>query len=266
MEKDRISYYESVRRVYDRIKKDGMNNIWDRYEAQGMGGNPDQRCPFCMGGVRCDLCSNGPCRADVAKDKRGVCGITGDGMAMRMMLLRNVLGASTYHYHTEQTVKTLRATARGKTPFRIIEKDKLKIFAGRLGVATSGTAEKTALALCDFVEADFNRKADEPSQIVEALAPDERKKTWKNLDLFPGGIYGEMLCATSSCLTNVDGYYVSLALKAMRLSIAMAYQSQIVNEYCQDIIFGLPRPHKMRVDLGVLDPDYINALPNGHEP
>jgi len=266
MEGERISYYESVRRVYDRIKKDGMNNIWDRYEAQGMGGNPDQRCPFCMGGVRCDLCSNGPCRADVAKDKRGVCGITGDAMAMRMMLLRNIMGASTYHYHTEQTIKTLRATAKGETPFKIIEKDKLKVFAGRLGVATSGTIRKTALALCDFVETDFNRKVDEPSQIVEALAPEERKKTWKNLDLFPGGIYGEMMRASSSCLTNVDGYYVSLALKAMRLSIAMAYQSQIVNEYCQDIIFGVPRPHKMRVDLGVLDPDYVNALPNGHEP
>ncbi len=40
MEKDRISYHESVRRVYDRIKEDGMNNIWDKYAAQGMGGNP----------------------------------------------------------------------------------------------------------------------------------------------------------------------------------------------------------------------------------
>jgi carbon-monoxide dehydrogenase catalytic subunit len=46
----------------------------------------------------------------------------------------------------------------------------------------------------------------------------------------------------------------------------MAYQSQIVNEYCQDVIFGIPRPHKMRVDLGVLDPDFVNVLPNGHEP
>jgi carbon-monoxide dehydrogenase catalytic subunit len=266
MEKERISYHESVLRVYERIKKDGMSNVWDRYEAQGVGGNPDQRCPFCMGGVRCDLCSNGPCRADVAKDKRGVCGITGDGMAMRMMLLRNVLGASTYHYHTEQTIKTLRATAKKGTPFKISEKDKLKTFAARLGISTSGRIERIALALCDFAEADFNRKADEPSQIVEALAPEERKKTWKNLDLFPGGIYGEMMRATSSCLTNVDGYYVSLALKALRLSIAMAYQSQIVNEYCQDIIFGVPRPHRMRVDLGVLDPDYVNALPNGHEP
>jgi carbon-monoxide dehydrogenase catalytic subunit len=75
-----------------------------------------------------------------------------------------------------------------------------------------------------------------------------------------------MMLATSSCLTNVDGYYVSLALKAMRLGVAMAYQSQVVNEYCQDILYGIPRPHKMRVDLGVLDPDYVNVLPNGHEP
>jgi carbon-monoxide dehydrogenase catalytic subunit len=187
-------------------------------------------------------------------------------MAMRMMLLRNVMGASTYHYHTEQTVKTLRATASGETPFRITEEDKLRAFAERLGIPTSGPIRNTAIALCDFAQADFNRKADEPSQIVKALAPDERRRVWKNLDMFPGGIYGEMMRATSSCLTNVDGYYVNLALKAMRMSIATAYQSQIVNEYCQDILFGVPRPHKMRVDLGVLDPEYVNVLPNGHEP
>ncbi len=266
MERDRISQHESVIKVYDRIKQDGMTNIWDRFEAQGLGSDPDKRCPFCMGGVRCDLCSNGPCRADAEKDKRGVCGITADGMAMRMMLLRNILGASTYHYHTEQTLRTLRATAEGRTPFEIAEKGKLKTFAGRLGVATSGGDKRVALRLCDFVETDFNRKADEPSLIVEALATEERKALWRKLDIFPGGIYGEMLRASSSCLTNVDGNYVSLALKAMRLGVAMAYQSQIVNEFCQDILFGIPRPHKMRVDLGVLDPDYVNVLPNGHEP
>jgi carbon-monoxide dehydrogenase catalytic subunit len=262
---DRISYHESVRRMYRKIKKDGMDNIWDRYEAQGMG-DPDRRCPFCQGGTRCDLCSNGPCRSDAAKNKKGVCGITADGMAMRMMLLRNVMGAATYHYHTEQTVKTLRATAKGETPFQIAEPVKLKSLSQRLGLKTTGTAKQIAVRLCDFAEADFNRKADEPSQIVEALAPTERKDLWRKLDLFPGGIYGEMMRATSSCLTNVDGYYVSLALKAMRLGVAMAYQSQIINEYCQDMLFGIPRPHKMRVDLGVLDPAFVNVLPNGHEP
>jgi carbon-monoxide dehydrogenase catalytic subunit len=251
--------------MYERLKKDNMNTIWDRYEAQGIG-DPDKRCPFCQGGVRCDLCSNGPCRSDAAKNKKGVCGITADGMAMRMMLLRNVMGASTYHYHTEQTIKTLRATARGQTPFHITEPEKLNTFAHRLGMKTTGSDKDVALRLCDFAEADFNRKADEPSLIVEALAPKERQNVWKKLDIFPGGFHGEIMRTTSSCLTNVDGYYVSLALKAMRLGVAMAYQSQIINEYCQDMLFGIPRPHPMRVDLGVLDPDYVNILPNGHEP
>jgi carbon-monoxide dehydrogenase catalytic subunit len=252
--------------MYERIKRDNMDNIWDRYQAQGMGGDPDRRCPFCQAGIRCDLCSNGPCRADALRNKRGVCGITADGMAMRMMLLRNVMGASTYHYHTDQTIKTLRATAMGRTPFKISEYEKLRDFAARLGISTAGSENEIAIRLCDFVEADFNRKYYEPSQIVEALAPQERKDAWKQLGIFPGGIYGEMMLATSSCLTNVDGYYVSLALKAMRLAIAMAYQSQVVNEYCQDILFGIPEPHAMRVDLGVLDSDYVNVLPNGHEP
>lgn len=266
MEEQRISQHESVRKLYRKIKEDGMTNIWDRFEAQGMGGDPDKRCPFCMQGARCDLCSNGPCRADASQDKRGVCGITADGMAMRKMLLRNVMGASTYHYHTDQTVKTLRATASGKTPFEITEPDRLAEFARSLGMKASGSPEKTASALCDFLETDFNRKYYEPSRIVDALAPAERKERWNSLGIFPGGVYGEMLLATSSCLTNVDGYYASLALKAMRMGIAMAYQSQIVTEFLQDVLYGIPRPHPMRVDLGVLDPDYVNVLPNGHEP
>jgi carbon-monoxide dehydrogenase catalytic subunit len=266
MEGKRISYHESVLRLYDRIKSDNMTNVWDRYEAQGLGKDPDKRCPFCMGGVRCDLCSNGPCRADAEKDKRGVCGITADGMATRMTVLRNIMGAATYHYHTEQTIKTLRATANRQTPFKIREPEKLRTFSERLGLNVAGPDNEIAVRLCDFAETDFNRKADEPSHIVERLATQERRELWNKRNIFPGGIYGEMMRATSSCLTNVDGYYVSLALKAMRLAVAMAYQSQIVNEYCQDILFGIPRPHPMRVDLGVLDPDYVNVLPNGHEP
>jgi carbon-monoxide dehydrogenase catalytic subunit len=266
MEEDRVSYHESVRSMYEKIKKDKMNNVWDRYQAQGLGGDPDRRCPFRLGGVRCDLCSNGPCRSDASKDKRGVCGITADGMAMRMMLLRNVMGASTYHYHTDHTINTLRATAKGKTPFKISEPEKLRDLAERLGLEISSSQRDVALSLCDFVEEDFHRRYNDPSKLVEILAPKERQEVWSKLGIFPGGIYSEIMLATSSCLTNVDGYYASLALKAMRLGISMAYQSQLINEYCQDIIFKVPRPHNMRVDIGVLDPDYVNVLPNGHEP
>ncbi|MCP1662564.1 MAG: anaerobic carbon-monoxide dehydrogenase catalytic subunit [Methanocalculus sp. MSAO_Arc1] len=260
MDKERISYHDSVHQVYGRLKEDGMSNVWDRYAAQGLGSNPDTRCKFCMGGVRCDFCSNGPCRADAESDKRGVCGISADGMAMRMMLLRNVMGASTYQYHCEETIRTLREAADGKGPFTITEPEKLAAFKKRLGI--TGDIH----ALCDFLQEDFHRRSHEESRIVEKLAPEDRKKCWRELGIFPGGIYGEMVLATGSSLTNVDGYYVSLAKKAMRLGVAMAYQSQIVLESIQDILFGIPRPHEVNVDLGVLDPDYVNILPNGHEP
>lgn len=266
MESNRISYHDSVRTVYERLKKDGMSNVWDRYEAQGFGNDPDRRCSFCQAGARCDFCSNGPCRADASRNHRGVCGINADGMAMRMMLLRNVMGASNYHFHAQQAVRTLRATAEGKTPFSIAEPEKLRTFAGRLGIDTNGSDAEVALRLCDFVEEDFHRFTYEPSLIVEQLAPPERKEVWKQLGLFPGGIYGETTVVTAASLTNVDGWYASHAMRAMRLGVAMAYQSQIVLEYIQDILYGIPQPHSMRVDLGVLDPDYVNILPNGHEP
>ena len=39
---------------------------------------------------------------------------------------------------------------------------------------------------------------------------------------------------------------------------------------CKRVLPGHPfrnsKAHTMRVDLGVLDPEYVNALPNGHEP
>ncbi|WFN34231.1 anaerobic carbon-monoxide dehydrogenase catalytic subunit [Methanogenium sp. S4BF] len=265
MEKNRISYHESVVQMYKRLQEDGMSNVWDRYEAQGFG-SPDTRCAFCTAGARCDLCSNGPCRADATKDKRGVCGISADAMAMRMMLLRNVMGTATYHYHTDKTVKTLRETAKGNTSFTIASPEKLRNFAGRLGLSPDGTEEEVALRICDMVEKDFSRPVTEPSEIVRLLAPPERQETWAKLGIFPGGVHPEIMNATGSCLTNVDSSYVSLALKAMRLSVAMAYQSQIVCEYLQDVLFGIPEPHTVKVDLGVLDPDYVNILPNGHEP
>ncbi|GAI49931.1 unnamed protein product [marine sediment metagenome] len=96
--------------------------------------------------------------------------------------------ASTYHYHTDQTIKTLRATATNKAPFEIKEPGKLKDFAARLGIDTSGSESRIAIRLCDFAEADFNRKYYEPSQTVEILAPQERKDTWRKSGIFPGGI------------------------------------------------------------------------------
>ena len=32
----------------------------------------------------------------------------------------------------------------------------------------------------------------------------------------------------------------------------------------QDILFGTPKPHEANMDLGIMDPDYVNVVFNGH--
>jgi len=187
-------------------------------------------------------------------------------MAMRYMLLRNVLGISTYTYHAYEVAKTLKATAEGKTPFEIKDKDKLLQLAKLFGTQTSGSTNEVANAVANFIIQEINRDSEEPSKMAEIFAPESRKKLWKKLGIFPGGPMHEMKDATSSCLTNVDGDYKSLALKALRLGLACAYGSLIPLELGQDILFGTPKPHASEVDLGILDENYVNIVVNGHEP
>jgi len=117
-------------------------------------------------------------------------------------------------------------------------------------------------AFLDLIKTD----SDEVLKSVELLAPASRIKVWKELGIMPGGPQEEMMDALSSCLTNVDGDYVSLAKKALKLGISTIYGSQIPLELGQDILFGTPMPHEVNTDLGIIDPDYVNIVPNGHEP
>lgn len=102
--------------------------------------------------------------------------------------------------------------------------------------------------------------------MVDSLAPKYRKLKWKDRALYPAGVLHEIKDSTASCLTNVDGYHVSLAKKALRTGIATIYGAQLGLEMVQDILFGTPLPHEIDTDLGILDSDYVNLVFNGHEP
>ncbi len=258
----RVSVHDSVQEMYEKLHQDGMSNTFDRFDPQ-----EKIRCNFCLAGVSCQLCTNGPCRiSDKAGATLGVCGISPDAMAMRDMLLRNAMGASTYAHHAYEAFRTLRSTVEGKTPFKITDVEKLKWFAGQCGVNTSGTPEQVAVWLSDFLMFELHRGYDEPSRIIAAFAPPPRQKLWQDLAIYPAGTLHEIKDAVASCLTNVDGDYVSMAKKALRLGVATIYGAQLGLEMVQDILFGTPMPHEVLVDLGILEPDYINIVFNGHEP
>ncbi len=254
-----ISAHQSVREQYNILKKDGMSNTFDRATAQG------KRCSFCEQGISCQLCSNGPCRIKPGAE-RGVCGIDADGMAMRNFMFLNTMGTSTYTYHAKTVAKTLKATALGKTPFSIKDEAKLRALAGKFGIKTDRDIKELALAVSDAMLAGIYADSDDELSNVLAFAPKQRIEVWRKLGILPGGPLNEVMDAVSSTMTNMDGDYVSLAKKALRLGISCIYGSQIPLEMGQDILFGTAQPHAVNVDLGIIDPSYVNIVVNGHEP
>jgi len=258
----RISYHDSVEEMVKRIREDGMSNVFDRWDLQ-----EKIRCKFCLEGLSCQLCSQGPCRiSEKGGQDKGVCGIGPDAMAMRNLLLRNIMGAGTYSHHAYEAFRTLRATGEGKTPFKIKDVDKLKWMCEKVGIGSNQDVNKMAIDLANFLEHQMRIGTDEPNIMVEVFAPKKRKQLWRDLHIYPAGVTHEEQICVASCLTNVDGDHVSLAKKALRLGLATIYNAQIGLEMTQDILFGTPKPHEVTVDLGIMDPDYINIVFNGHQP
>lgn len=258
----RVSYHDSVEEMLPRIREDGMSNVFDRYALQ-----EKIRCKFCLQGLSCQLCSQGPCRiSEKTGQDRGACGIGPDAMAMRKLLLTNIMGAGTYSHHAYEAYRTLKATGEGKTPFKITDVNKLKWMCEKLGINTSQDNGKMAVELAEILEQQQNIGVEETNLMVETFAPKKRKDVWRKLNIYPAGTVHEEQNCVASCLTNVDGDHVSLALKALRLGLATIYNSQIGLEMTQDILFGTPMPHEVNVDLGIFDPDYINIVFNGHQP
>jgi carbon-monoxide dehydrogenase catalytic subunit len=219
----RVSYHDSVEEMLKIIRKDGLSNAFDRYALQ-----EKIRCKFCLEGLSCQLCSQGPCRiSEKGGQDKGVCGIGPDAMAMRTLLLHNIMGAGTYSHHAYEAFRTLRETAQGKTCFKITDTAKLKWMCQMVGIDTNKSDNCLAEELSNLLNNEMSKGPDEPALMVEAFAPKKRKEVWRKLGLYPAGVVHEDQNCVASCLTNVDGDYVSLANKALRLGLATIYTAQI---------------------------------------
>ena len=258
----RVSYHDSVEEMLKRIRDDGLSSVFSRWPEQ-----EKIRCTFCLQGISCQLCTQGPCRiSEKTGATKGVCGIGPDAMAMRNLLMRNIMGAATYGHHAYEAFRTLKATGEGKTPFKITDVDKLKWMCEKTGINTNQDVNQMAIQLAELLDKEMKVTPDQKSIMVEAFAPKKRKPIWRDLHIFPCGVQHDVENSIASCLTNVDGDYVSLAKKALRLGLSTIYTAQIGLEMTQDILFGTPMPHEVDVDLGIMDPDYVNIAFNGHQP
>ncbi|MBS4021543.1 MAG: anaerobic carbon-monoxide dehydrogenase catalytic subunit [Dethiobacter sp.] len=253
------SAHDSINEMYERTTDMGLRTIFDRHEDQ------QPQCGFGMTGVCCQLCSHGPCRV-TAKASRGICGATADTIVARNLVRLASHGAAAYSHHLEEIAKTIKATAAGKTPFKIADEGKLREIAGVVGLDNTKPANELATELADVILSEMRKGSDEPLALVKLFAPATRLEAWEKLGVVPGGVLSEVRDAMTKSMTSINTDPVDLLLTSVRLSLATGYMGLIGTITLQDILLGTPQITKSEADLGIINTETVNIVAHGHVP
>ncbi|GAB6179531.1 anaerobic carbon-monoxide dehydrogenase catalytic subunit [Desulfotomaculum defluvii] len=251
----------AMREMYQVVHNQGLTNVFDRFQEQ------QPQCNFCAPGLSCQLCANGPCRI-TKKAQRGVCGVDAHVMVSRNFTYRHTtIGTSANCYHAMQAARTLRAAGtHPNSGLTIREPEKLKKYAEFLGMDTNKSIDELAVDFADFFIQELHRPNFEESKLVEAFAPARRKELWRKLGLFPGGAFSEVGFAQTKCMTNLGADPVDFLLTCVRLGVANEFQGLWALDILQEILIGTQEITKQKTNMGLLDPDKVNIITNGHMP
>ncbi len=170
--------------LYAKARKDGIETVWERHDAQ------QPQCGFCDMGLSCRICVMGPCRVDPFGEgpQTGVCGADADIIVARNLCRMIAAGAASHSDHGRDLVEVLAAVADGSAVgYRIRDEAKLQRVAAEYGVITEGK-EPLAIAgdLAQAMMEDYGmrRKA---VRLVDR-APQKRREVWQKFNLTPRGI------------------------------------------------------------------------------
>lgn len=252
----------AMREMYQAVHDAGMTNVFDRFSQQ----QPIQ-CKFCIEGLSCQLCANGPCRIS-DKVPRGTCGVDAHTMVARNFMYRHVtIGTSANVFHCHQAARTLKAAGEHpESGLKIRDAEKLKKYADMAGLDANQPIEKLAVDFAQWVMDDIHSPYYVESKTVEAFAPTKRKELWRQLGLFPGGTYSEVAYAQTRCMTNFNSDPVEFLLNSVRLGIANEYQGLFLLDILQEILMGTQEIAHKKQNMGLLKENMINVVTNGHMP
>lgn len=252
----------AMREMYQHVHAQGLTNVFDRWEQQ-----EKIRCNFCVQGLSCQLCANGPCRIS-PKVPRGACGVDAHVMVSRNFVYRHVtIGTAANIFHAQQAARTLKAAAQSpESGLKIRDSEKLLKYAEMAGLNTRNDVRKVAEDFANWVLADMGKPYYEESAMVQAFAPAKRKELWRKLGLFPGGGNSEVAYAQTKCMTNLNADPTDFLLTSVRLGVINEYQGLFALDILQEILMGTQQIHKTKQNMGLLDPKKVNIITNGHMP
>ncbi len=251
----------AMREMYQVVNKSQMTNVFDRFSEQ------QPRCKFCIEGLSCQLCANGPCRIS-ERAPRGVCGVDAHTMVARNFNYRHVtIGTSANIFHAHQAARTLKAAAiNPDSGLKIRDESKLRNMAEVLGINTNSDINKIAIDLADTVIDDIHGPYHIESKLVNAFAPEKRKQLWRDLGIFPGGGYSEVAYAQTMSMTNFTSDPVAFLLNGVRMGIANEYQGLFALDILQEILIGTQQIAEKEQNMGLLREQKVNIITNGHMP
>ena len=260
--KTSLSITEDGGPLYEKARKDGIETVWERHEAQ------QPQCGFCDMGLSCRICIMGPCRVDPFGEgpQTGVCGADADIIVARNLCRMIAAGASAHSDHGRDLVEVLAGVADGSAiGYTIRDEAKLKRVAEEYGIAT---ADKQPLAiageLADAMMEDYGMRQKQIKLV--ARAPQKRQAIWKKFNITPRGIDRETSEMMHRTHMGVDNNWQTLLLQGLRNALSDGWGGSMIATEVSDILFGVPTPQPTMVNAGVLKADQVNIVVHGHNP
>ncbi|MCX7823021.1 MAG: anaerobic carbon-monoxide dehydrogenase catalytic subunit [Syntrophobacterales bacterium] len=262
MHPDFLTITEDGRLMLKKAVADGVETVWDRYQAQL------PQCGFCELGLSCRNCVMGPCRIDPFGEgpQRGICGADVDIIVARNLGRMIASGSASHSDHGRDLVEVLRSVADGKAPgYGISDEEKLIRVAKELGIRIDGLdVSEVARRVSEVLEEDFGTKKREVSFVTRV--PKARRELWEKLNITPRGIDREVVEMMHRTHMGVDNDWVNLLLHGLRTALADGWGGSMIATEVSDILFGVPKPIQSEVSLGVLKESHVNIILHGHNP
>ena len=249
--------------LLDKAKAEGIDTVWDRFEAQ------QPQCGFGETGLCCRHCLQGPCRLDpfgVSGPKFGICGVNADVIVARG-LARSIAGGTASHSaHAKHLAHTMLKFSRGQAPDYSI-KDEEKFFAvlDRVGIERDGKSipelagDLAQLALDEFSERE------EPPVWLKTTVTEGRMDLFEQLGLIPEGLDSAVAEVMHRTTNGVDADAVNILLGAIKCAVG-DYTGMFLATDLSDILFGTPKPVMAQANLGTLKENAVNVAIHGHNP
>ncbi|MBJ6724359.1 anaerobic carbon-monoxide dehydrogenase catalytic subunit [Geomesophilobacter sediminis] len=250
----------AVRDMLRHMEQAGIDTPFDRFDAQ------KPHCGFGLNGTCCKNCHMGPCRI-TPKSPKGVCGADAHLIVARNLLRWTAAGVAAHGARGREVMLALKGAAEGTLDLPILGPEKVIATAKSFGIFDEAKpVQELAGEIALILLEDLCRTIPGPYKTLETLAPPERIKVWKELDILPIGAYHEVFEALHRTTTGTDGDWQNVAAQILRCGLAFAWSSVVGSAIAMDCLYGLPKRSRIATNLGAITLDTVNIAVHGHSP